>query len=467
MSRRRGVGRGRRRLVGTGVLGLLAMTTLGACEPTTPDARSDDRPNVLLIVTDDQPLGTMSAMPETKRLLGDEGTRFANAFAATPNCCPSRASIMTGQYAHNHDVTQNSKALQLEQGETLQRHLHDAGYYNAAIGKFLNRWPIDRPPPHFDRWTTFSSTSNNAHYYSGGRWNVDGTVRQVDEYATSFVERKTLEYLETAAESGQPWFLYVAPTAPHTDLQQLARVETSHQDDPVEKWHPEPSVGEENRADKPSFVRALDFEDEGGGRSREAQLRSLISVDELVAGVFERLSELGQDRNTLVIYLSDNGYMWGQHGIVTKHFPYSESVRIPLFVRWPDKVEASHVDRRLVSTVDVAPTVLDALGIPFRAEPDGRSLLDTDSRRHALLLEHWSSGALRMPQWASVRARSFQYIEYYRRKDVIGQEYYDLRSDPFQLSNLLGDDDPSNDPDLRSVIKLLADFRRCSGSSCP
>ncbi|MGH2703469.1 MAG: sulfatase-like hydrolase/transferase, partial [Actinomycetota bacterium] len=370
MSRRRGFGRERRRMVGTGVIGVLAMTTLMACEPTTPDGRSDVRPNVLLIVTDDQPLGTMSAMPETTRLLRDEGTRFVNAFAATPNCCPSRASIMTGQYAHNHGVTQNSKALRLTQGETLQRRLHDAGYYNAAIGKFLNRWPIDKRPPHFDRWTTFSSSSNNDRYYSGGRWNIDGTVRQVDEYATSFVERKTLEYLEAAADSDQPWFLYVAPTAPHTDLQQLAQVEVSHQDDRVAEWHPGPSVGEENRADKPSFVRELNFEDEGGGRSREAQLRSLMSVDELVAGVFERLIELGLDRNTLVIYLSDNGYMWGQHGIVTKHFPYSESVRIPLFVRWPDMVEGGRVDRRLVSTVDVAPTVLDAVGIPFRPRPD-------------------------------------------------------------------------------------------------
>ncbi|CAN5666410.1 hypothetical protein BH20ACT23_BH20ACT23_22750 [soil metagenome] len=443
------------------------MTTLGACEPTTPDARSADRPNVLIIVTDDQPLGTMSAMPETARLLGDEGTRFVNAFAATPNCCPSRASIMTGQYAHNHGVTENSKALRLVQDNTLQRHLHDAGYFNATVGKFLNRWPIDQAPPYFDRWTTFSSTSNNAHYYSGGRWNVDGTVERIDEYATSFVERKTLEYLEAAADSNQPWFMYVAPTAPHSDLQQLARVETSHQEDPVERWHPEPSVGEGNRGDKPKFVRALDFEDDRGERSREAQLRSLMSVDELVAGVFERLNELGQERNTLVIYLSDNGYMWGQHGIVTKHFPYSESVRIPLFVRWPDQVEAGGVDRRLVSTVDIAPTVMDALGIPFGPGPDGRSLLDSDSRREALLLEHWRSRALSMPRWASVRAHSFQYIEYYRSRAVVGQEYYDLRSDPFQLRNLLGDDDDSNDPDLGRAIRLLADFRNCSGSSCP
>jgi len=309
----------------------------------------------------------------------------------------------------------------------------------------------------------FTSTEDNSQYYSKGRWNVDGDVRRVSQYATDFILDKSLEYLEEATESGRPWFLYLAPTAPHTDTQQLAEPEADHRKERVPTWRSHPATSEDV-SDKPSFVKLQDTAPRLGLQARRAQLRALMSVDEFMLALFHRLRELGQERNTLAIFLSDNGYMWGQHGLVAKHYPYSESVRVPLYMRWPGHVAAGRTDKRLVGNLDVAPTVFDAAGLEAQHTVDGHSLL-SKTKRTAILLESWGSSAYDMPRWSSVRSRSSQYTEYYDSGSVVAREYYDLFSDPSQLTNLLHDGGSVGN--LGSLHRRLITYSRCEGSSCP
>jgi arylsulfatase A-like enzyme len=445
----------------------LLVSALAACDtdPENTAPLQGDSPNVLVIVTDDQPLNTMSAMPKTKRLLDRGGTRFVNAFATTPTCCPARASIMTGQYAHNHGVTRNSLAKRLAQTETLQSYLQGAGYFTALAGKYLNQWPIERDPPHFDRWAMYSSDDDNHRYYYGGRWNIDGRVEKREEYATRLIRRTALEYVNAGIESKGPWYVYVAPTAPHSDLQQLPEPEPRFESAPVVPWDPPLSTTEKDRSDKPGYVRSIRPGGRRGARARTAQLRSLRSVDLLVASLLSRIRHAGQDRDTLVVYLSDNGYMWGQHGLVTKHVPYSESVRIPFLFRPPAAFAGPPVDRRLVTNVDVAPTIMDAAGLSPDHVMDGRSLLRQGWGRSEVLLESWGSPALKMPRWAALRSRAAQFTEYYAGGEVTDSEYYDLRSDPLQLRNLLPKG--RSEVDVRRWAGRLSRYSDCKGTSCP
>ena len=216
-------------------------------------------------------------------------------------------------------------------------------------------------------------------------------------------------------------------------------------------------------------------------RVRTGQLRALMSVDEMVGRIFRKLEELGEKRETLAIFTSDNGFLWADHGIGgeastagQKRVPYSASVRVPFFLRWPGRVGAGGTDRRLVGNVDIAPTVLSAAGIaPDPAKPplDGRSLLDS-GRRGRMLLEYWKEPGRPIPTWASLRTRRFQYVEYYRDGRRVFREYYNLLRDPWQLRNLLADGVPSNDPRIGDLQAKLKQDRTCFGrqgsaSPCP
>jgi len=443
---------------------LLALTTVPVGGAQTIN---DERPNVLLIITDDQRESTLKNMPITRYWMKEGGTLFARAFATTPLCCPSRASIFTGRYAHNHLVRNNSATSELDQSTTVQRHLHRAGYRTAIFGKYLNGWPIDRPPPHFDEWATFGAS--RSHYYDG-EWNVNGSVRTVHRYSTSYIKRRAVDFLKSSEkEDEQPWFLLVSTAAPHGP----AIAEPSHADAHVPEWTTNPAIDEEDRTDKPPFVQEQSAPLWRSRSARRSQLRTLLSVDDLVGRVFRKLKAIDDKRNTLVIYMSDNGYLWGEHGLsgpgISKRPPYSESVAIPLLMRWPDHFSAGRVDTGLVANIDIAPTILQAAQVVPgpRFRPDGRSLLEKRARDR-LLLEYWVDIG-RTPTWASLRTKTYQYIEYYAEDGLtpVFKEYYDLKQDPWQLENLLGDPDPLNDPAISEAARQLDLDRRCSGSSCP
>lgn len=434
----------------------------------TDDHRRSGQPNVVVIMTDDQRQDTIRYMPHVRRLFHSEGVSFTNAFATTPVCCPSRASTLTGLYAHNHKVltasSQTRRLAVLAQHSMLQKTLHEAGYATALYGKFLNSWDVQRDPRYLSDWSVFA---NSAPYgYRHGLWNVNGEVRRVDRYSTTFIREKARDFIKDQESSDrQPWFMYVAPAASHAPFEPEAAFRRAS----VPPMSKNPALTETDRGDKPDWVRSAQRHTDKSLRIRRAQIRTLQSVDVLVAGLVEILEDLDEDRSTLLIYTSDNGYLWGEHGLRGKRWPYLDSAKIPLYLRWPGRLR-SGTDHRLVANIDVVPTIVDAVGL-LPGDVDGRSLL-SNGGRNRLLLEYFASESVRVPpDWASTITSSYQYIEYYDHSGTtMEREYFELGADPWQLTNLLGDPDVRNDlssSDLRSLTIQLRRDRSCRGVACP
>jgi arylsulfatase A-like enzyme len=216
-------------------------------------------------------------------------------------------------------------------------------------------------------------------------------------------------------------------------------------------------VFEKDRSDKPSYVRNGSFSYKEGRARRAAQMRTLMSVDDMVEAIFTALEAAGEE-NTLVIFVSDSGYLWGEHGLTNKQVPYEESIRMPMMLRWPG--HASGPDDRLVTNVDIAPTIYAAAGIS--STTDGRDLLDSSWTRDHIHLEYFGDpNAPSIPRWASTWTPGGQYVEYFGAGAAVTfREYYDLTTDPWQLRNV------RRPPDDSWALRLEAD-RRCVGTSCP
>ena len=456
---------------------VVAAGLLGGCmaPPESPEGQAaqlppaDDRPNVLVIMTDDQPVNnTLKMMPKTRRWFGRGGTTFANTFATTPLCCPSRASIFTGRYAHNHEV-HNSFAEQtqnLDHNSTMQRYLSDAGYRNAIFGKYLNGWNVDNDPPFFHDWSVIPGGKAKGYY--GGEWNVDGTRQTIQRYSTNYIRERGLRFLDSAEqEDERPWMMFLNVYAPH----QPALVPSRFKDVGVPKWRMNPARSEKNLSDKPPFARRWDGALAKAKETYYDQMRTLVPVDRMVNRVMTRLQELGEGRSTLAFFISDNGYMLAEHGLLRKSEPYTQSVKIPMMARWPGRFDKGVRDRRVAANMDIAPTVYEVADVTTDEQypVDGLSLLGGDKRRN-ILLEYWQENPdnARYVPWASLRSKRLQYVEYYRADNgrVRFREYYNLRRDPWQLKNLLHDGDRSNNPDLSRIKRRLSKLRQCSGDSC-
>jgi arylsulfatase A-like enzyme len=412
-------------------------------------------------MTDDQRTdGTLDVMPATRDWFGQGGTSFPLAAATTPLCCPSRATVFSGRYAHNHGVVGNHHGANLNQNHTLQRHLEEAGYRTAIFGKYFNGWDLRRNPPIFDEWAI------NRRAYTRSWFNINGTVKRVKGYGTTFIKRRALGFLRRSEQhDDQPWLMFVTPFAPHVP----AQAEPAYRNAPVPRWEGNPAVDEADRSDKPPFIQSVEDSPQAIESIRVRQLRTLMSVDDLVADLTSELRLLGEEETTLAFFLSDNGFTWGEHGRIGKATPYTASMEIPFYVRWPGRIAPGAVDWRRVTTVDIAPTILQAAGID--AEPgrlDGRSLLEQWDRDR-LLTESW------FPAWASTRTPTFQYTEWYDQSgQVVFRELYDLVRDPWQLENLFAQSAVAGvfeAGELDALTRQLASDRECAGvagpASCP
>ena len=418
---------------------------------------------MLVFLTDDQRADSMDAMPLTSKWFREGGRWYPNAFALTPVCCPSRASIFSGRFTHNHGVKQFTP-YKLDQRSTVQAYLQGHGYRTAMYGKYLNAFSLASDPPFFDDWAVFPQSTEDT--YLGGSWNINGKRREVSQYSTDFLRRKALTFVE---DGKKPWLMFIS--TPQAHLPFLA--EPGFKDADVPSWEGNDAVFESDLSDKPKFVRRpvrgkCDFA--CGRQTRAAQYRTLMSVDQLVDDVMTTLQERGEADNTIAFFLSDNGFLWGEHGVSNKRLPYAQSVMIPFGMRWPAEVD-SGTDERFVATIDIAPTVLKAAGIPQRRNQpmDGRSLLSSEWEREDLLIEHWPSEPV--PAYAALWGDGYQYVEYYDRKlkRSTFREYYDLEADPWQLENLLEADsaDRPSAGRLRVLHERLAKLRRCKGRDCP
>jgi N-acetylglucosamine-6-sulfatase len=395
----------------------------------TQTAQAQERPNVLLIVTDDQRWDTMEYMPRTKARIFDQGVSFSNAFATTPLCCPSRASIFTGMYAGHHGVELNTDKL-TEDKTTFAQQMHDSGYYTGLVGiKYLNTWDPRSPRPEFDFWSVGYYTDPERDVAS---LNVNGDSVEVGGYRTYVYGDYAQRFLEESSEQTNPFMLIYAPNAPHIPAVPAPGDETLYPDMPL---HRPPSFNEADVSDKPTWVRATRSLSPSIIKSiddtRLGQIQMLNSLDITIDDMLTTLEQQQKLDNTVVVFMSDNGYLWGEHRLQTKYRPYEESIRIPMAVRFPTAIPATRVDERIVANIDVAPTMYELAGLPIPSFVDGRSLLPLLREDPGLV---WRDDILleaREFSYNAVHTRDFVYIE---NGGDIG-ELYDLRTDPYQLNN--------------------------------
>lgn len=433
-----------------------------------PGAVSSDpsavgRPNIVIVNTDDQRADSIKSMPKVRKWLARGGTKFTNAYVSIPSCCPSRATLMSGRYSHNNkQVTQSNHGLDM--GLTLQRYLRDGGYFTGHSGKYLHWWKLDAVAPHWDRWTQFKGQP-----YFGQSLNFDGQMTTPEGYLTDVLFDRAIDYVSDfeAADDGKPFFLHITPKAPHLPSTPDTVYERAH----VPAFDPPPSYLESDRSDKPPFLRHRKVSPKEVRRLRKDMTRTLYSVDDGVDRLMKHLEASGELADTLFVYTSDNGFLFGEHHLIRKFLPYRPSVEVPLLVRWPGRVQAGAKRSRFVTAVDIAPTVLKAAGVSqSHVKLDGKDIFGSHVRKTAFM-EYYQDAAngTAVPWWASIRRRGFQYTEYYSnaaRTKVAFREYYDMKRDPHQLRNLLRDGNKDNDPKTAALSRYLRSQMKCAGADC-
>jgi N-acetylglucosamine-6-sulfatase len=441
------------------------------------------RPNILVLETDDQTVADMAALPKTRALIADRGTSFTNSFVSYSLCCPSRSTLYTGQYAHNHGVLSNNLPTggftRLDTSNWLPLWLQAAGYRTMHVGKFLNGYGRDAPPtvpPGFDDWNGFVDPST--YNYFGYTVDENGVLRtHPGLYSTDFITTRANELIAAAAPGPRPFFMSVAWLAPHSGGPR-------DPDDPPGLATPSPAPGYANAfaatpLPRPASFNEIDISDKplalqarprfGPKRIANIQeayqqrLESLLSVDDAVESIIAELRAVGELDNTLILFTSDNGFFHGEHRVATgKVLVYEPSIRVPLLMRGPGVPRAVKATQ-LVTNADLAPTILDAANAtPGRVE-DGRSLLDlvgdpgVEWGRELLLEAGTAAQGLIVH---GLRNYRYKYVEYSDGES----ELYDLERDPDELTSL------HVDPALAQLKSRLAArlhaLETCAGPSC-
>ncbi len=456
----------------------------GSSAAPAPEAGASDarptRPNFVVLVLDDLDAGALHALPSVVRDIGQQGLTFERHFVANPLCAPSRATLFTGRYPHNHGVLTNGLpdggfARYRERGHEgadLPAALHAAGYRTALMGKYLNDYPHGAAetyaPPAWDDWHAVLEDRQADNF--GYTVNDNGRLSRPAEYQTDFLARRALAFVRDPRRArAQPFFLYLAPAAPHAPSTPAPRHLELF---PGARAPRTPSFDEPDTSDKPGWLRAqprlrprqvrrLD-------RMHRRRLQTLAAVDELVRGLLDALRETGELERTLVVFTSDNGYLQGQHRFPGgKNAPYEEAVRVPLLVRGPG-VARSAARAHLVGLVDLAPTLLELAGAPPREPLDGISLAPllgaapppAGAWRDALLVERERSGdPFFIPAYRALRRPDEVYVRY----ETGEVELYDLERDPHQLDNRAA---RAPAEELRRLAARLDALAGCFGATC-
>jgi arylsulfatase A-like enzyme len=428
----------------------------------SPTAEGEERPSVLLVLTDDQRWDTLDAMPAVQRLLVDPGVTFRNAYVVNPLCCPSRASILTGRYSHSTNVYRQRPPYGrfdwFDDRSTVATWLHDAGYRTGMFGKYLDGYQTSaltgHVPPGWDRWVAFV----RAGYLDYGL-TIDGRVRRhgegAEDYSTDVLAAETERFVR---ETPGPLFVVFAPAAPHAPATPADRHREAFAD--LEPWRP-PSFDEPDVSDKPAWLRGLPRlspqEVSSIDRLRADQHRSLLAVDDAVERLVAALEDTGRLSDALVLLTSDNGLAWGEHRWSRKEVPYEESIRVPLVVRFDPAVDGPKEEDRIALNIDLAPTVAEVARVAAPGA-EGRSLLpllggaDPGAPwRSDFLVEHLE-GTNPIPTYCAVHGEREVYVRYATGEE----ELYDLRDDPFQERNRAGS--PGSGPELDRLRARLAEL---------
>lgn len=423
---------------------LLAVFVLTATVSACTAEGETTRPDIVLIVTDDQRWDTLAEMPGLTRTVGEPGVTFDDAFVVNPLCCPSRASILTGAYSHTTGIYTNFPPdggfRAFDDESTLATWLDDAGYRTALIGKYFNGYEDPSYiPPGWDRWNAFMHGHPLYYDYT---MSVDGEPETFgaapEDYSTDVLAGMAERFIDETSSS-EPLFLYLAPSAPHQPQLLPPRDAAAK---PRTTFRPGPNIREPDVSDKPAYIRALPRGHVEGSLERwTQQVLTLRAVDDLVVRTVDALSARGRLDDTLIIFMSDNGTAVGEHRWQYKLTPYEESIRIPMVMRY-DPITRGTSTGAIVANVDIAPTIAEVAGVEAPGS-EGVSLVDllrgdVSRVRSELLIEHLqyrSPPHADPPTYCALRTTRRLFVRYATGEE----ELYDLRADPYQLRNLAGD----------------------------
>jgi N-acetylglucosamine-6-sulfatase len=436
---------------------------------------SQQHPNILLILTDDQERSTLQHMPEVQNRLVDEGRTMDEMVSTYPLCCPARTTIQRGQYAHNHRVYGNSaprggwprfSKLGL-QNSTVAMWLQEAGYRTALFGKYLNEYDGTGVPLGWNRWYAQHGAFNGKEQI-----NDQGKIRDVHGHIDTLLKDEALGWIKDATSSNEPFFAWVGFNAPHSSSGYSPQYADMF---PNARLPRTPNFNEKDVSDKPEWIQRTEplTEDEINHLDRfyKRQLRSLQTVDRFVAELNDALSAAGELENTYVFYYTDNGLHLGNHRLgYGKLTPYEEDINFPLIVRGP-KIPAGTTSDALVGDHDLAPTLALLGGASYPGWVDGRDAMPVlsgpkpDNWRTAIFVQRWRPGdkppsnPTVQPAFDAVRTKRYTYAEYKTGE----KELYDLRKDPYELQSL---DETAGQILLASLHGRVEALKDCSGEEC-
>jgi arylsulfatase A-like enzyme len=476
------------------LLGLVASLGVTASQTERGLAQTAPKPNILFILADDLRASDLVYMPNTQSLLANQGVKFTKAWTTRSLCCPSRASTLRGQYAHNHDVWVNVPPLggfwkfydQRHENSTIATWLDAAGYDTILIGKYLNRYGLDRNgnyapttyvPPGWDYWYGWQGAyPSNTTYDINEKRSPDQLQGQIVTYQRSQIHDTDL-HAQTAEDfiwntaGGAPFFMHLSPNAPHHPSYYASRHANLFTSTPL----PKPSsFNEADVSDKPQWVR--DKPRLSSTRVEELttfyrkRLRALQSVDEMVGTLVNTLSATGELSNTYIVFTSDNGIYLGEHRLTEKAAAYNAAPRVPLLIRGPG-VPRGVTRSQMALNNDLAPTFASWAGVTPPTWVDGRSLAPLLSAsppaswRSAFLVEHRRSldefGYVRdIPNYDAVRTAQYNYVEY----ETGEKELYDLNADPTELTSLHAS--ASHSAVISNLKARLDALKSCTGQTC-
>ena len=456
---------------------VLTAVLLGALSgPSTSGSAGPAAPNIVLVFLDDADKATVEEMPNIGALIADQGMTFDRFYTSLSQCCPSRASLLTGRYVHNHKVISNTSAQKGgfgtfrqrgHESRTIARTLRERDYATALFGKYLNEYgtaegTATHRPRYWNRWFgLFGQAFYNYSVNDDGRVRGYGSSR--NSYATSVLAHETRQWVQKMDSRVKPFFAFASFTAPHSPYVDPPGHRRERSSDSPSSFQ-SPNFDEGNVDDKPGYVRSrnrLSPKDKAQIRSRyQHRYRMLLEVDDFVKRLVSELEESGELANTYIFVASDNGFMQGEHRLPKeKGFPYEESVNVSLIVRGPG-IAPGTTNTKLVSMVDLFATFADLAGADELR--DGRSIVPLFSGadvgwRDKVLVE-WTHGLTKIPGYDALITPTHKYVRYVNG----AEELYDLQADPFELESL----DRSNRDLVEQLKAQLGPLRTCSAETC-